>query len=75
MNLDFKCKNMVVRVKDLKFDDHETKCKLNNIGIFKGSIMKVLCQNSSNDVIHIEIDDVEYVLRVEDSSKIEVEEI
>ncbi len=75
MNLDFKCKNMVVRVKDLHFNDKETTCKLNNIGIFKGSIMKVLCQNSSNDVIHIEIDDVEYVIRVEDSSKIEVEEI
>lgn len=74
MILTSKFKGKTVLVKQINFKDPYISHKLENIGLVPGAIIKVLDYNQSNKLLHLDIYNVEYVLRTEDCKYIDVEE-
>jgi Fe2+ transport system protein FeoA len=66
MQLTYHLKGKVVEVTDVKFKDQHIIHKINNIGITKNTIIRVLDYDKSNTLLHLLIYGVEYVLRAED---------
>ncbi|MDR0675046.1 MAG: ferrous iron transport protein A [Mycoplasmataceae bacterium] len=74
MQLSYRLKGEVVEVTDVRFQDQHVLHKLDNIGITKNTILKILDYNKSNSLLHLLIYGVEYVLRAEDCRYINVRE-
>jgi Fe2+ transport system protein FeoA len=74
MQLSYRLKGEVVKVTDVYFRDQHILHKLNNIGITKNTILKVLDYDKSNTILHLLVYGVEYVLRAEDCRYINVRE-
>ena len=75
MILTNKFKGKTVLIKQINFTDQYIFHKMKNIGIDKGSIIKILSYDKNKSVLHLEIHNVEYVMRVEDCKFIDVKEI
>ncbi|MDR0739572.1 MAG: FeoA domain-containing protein [Mycoplasmataceae bacterium] len=74
MQLSYRLKGKVVKVTDVNFQDQHILHKLNNIGVSKGTILKILNNNKGNNLLHLLIYGVEYVLRAKDCEYINVKE-
>ena len=74
MILTSKFKGKTVLVKQINFKDPYISHKLENIGLVPGVLIKVLDYNQNDKLIHLDIYNVEYVLRTEDCKYIDVEE-
>lgn len=74
MILTSKFKGKTVLVKQINFKDPYISHKLENIGLVPGATIKVLDYNRSCKLIHLDIYNVEYVLRTKDCKYIDVEE-
>jgi Fe2+ transport system protein FeoA len=74
MQLSYRLKGEVVEVTDVHFQDQQVLHKLNNIGITKNTVLKVLDYDKSNTLLHLLVYGVEYVLRAEDCRYINVRE-
>lgn len=68
-------KGKTVQIVALNFTDHLVKHKLENIGFTKGAEVKVLDNNESNKVLHLQLYNVQYVLREENCKFIDVKVI
>ena len=75
MILTSKFKGKTVLVKQINFKYHYISHKLENIGLTPGVIVNVLDYNRSKKLLHLDIYNVEYVLRTEDCKYIDVEEV
>lgn len=73
--LSYKHKGKSVRIHSTHFHDIESKHKIANIGLVPGAIVKVFDYNKSNHVLHLQVCNVEYVLRDEDCNLIYVETV
>ncbi|MBQ6970331.1 ferrous iron transport protein A [bacterium] len=71
--LSYKHKGKIVKIHSTCFHDVESQHKIANIGLVPGAIIKVLDYNKSNHVLHLQVCNVEYVLRDEDCNLIYVE--
>ena len=74
MILTSKFKGKTVLVKQINFKDPYISHKLENIGLTPGVIVKVLDYDRNNKILHLDIYNVEYVLRTEDCKYIDVKE-
>lgn len=74
MILTSKFKGKTVLVKQINFKDPYISHKLENIGLVPGVTIKILDYNRNNKLMHLDIYNVEYVLRTEDCKYIDVEE-
>ena len=74
MILTSKFKGKTVLVKQINFKDPYISHKLENIGLAPGVIVKVLDYDRNKKILHLDIYNVEYVLRTEDCKYIDVEE-
>ncbi|MDR3329813.1 MAG: ferrous iron transport protein A [Mycoplasmataceae bacterium] len=74
MQLTCQLKGRVVEVTDVKFQDQHIVHKINNIGITKNTLIKVLDYDKDNTLLHLLVYGVEYVLRAEDCRYINVRE-
>jgi Fe2+ transport system protein FeoA len=74
MQLSYRLKGEVVKVTGVNFKDQYILHKMNNIGITKNTILKVLDYDKSNALLHLLVYGVEYVLRAEDCRYINVRE-
>ncbi len=72
MQLTNQLRGKTLIVNKLNFRDPHILHKLNNIGISKGSSIKVLDYQDSKKVVHISVFGVEYVLREKDCLNIDV---
>lgn len=68
-------KGKTVKIVALNFTDHLVKHKLENLGFTKGAEIKVLDNNDSNKVLHLQLFNVQYVLREENCHSIDVKVI
>ena len=75
MILTSKFKGKTVLVKQINFKDPYISHKLENIGLVPGVTIKILDYNRNNKLMHLDIYNVEYVLRTEDCKYIDVEEV
>lgn len=75
MILTSKFKGKTVLVKQINFKDPYISHKLENIGLVPGVTIKILDYNQNNKLMHLDIYNVEYVLRTEDCKYINVEEV
>ena len=75
MILTSKFKGKTVLVKQINFKDPYISHKLENIGLVPGVTIKILDYNWNNKLMHLDIYNVEYVLRTEDCKYIDVEEV
>ncbi len=75
MILTSKFKGKTVLVKQINFKDPYISHKLENIGLVPGVTIKILDYNRNNKLMHLDIYNVEYVLRTEDCKYINVEEV
>ena len=75
VKLSSKLKGKTVEIVALNFTDHLVKHKLENIGFTKGAEVKVLDNNDSNKVLHLQLYNVQYVLREENCKHIDVKVI
>lgn len=75
MILTSKFKGKTVLVKQINFKDPYISHKLENIGLVSGVTIKILDYNRNNKLMHLDIYNVEYVLRTEDCKYIDVEEV
>ena len=67
-----KLKGKQVEIVALNFTDEWIKHKLENIGFIKGVKVNVLNNNDSNNVLHLQLFNVQYVLREENCKFIDV---
>jgi Fe2+ transport system protein FeoA len=74
MHLSYRLKGKVVKVTNVHFKDQHVLHKMNNVGITKNTIIKVLDYDQSNTLLHLLVYGVEYVLRAEDCRYIDVRE-
>ncbi|MDR3257200.1 MAG: ferrous iron transport protein A [Mycoplasmataceae bacterium] len=74
MQLTYHLKGKVVEVTDVKFKDEHIVHKINNIGITRNTIIKVLDYDKDNTILHLLVYGVEYVLRAEECRYINVRE-
>ncbi len=72
IKLTSKLKGKEVEIVALNFNDELIKHKLENIGFIKGVKVKVLDNNISNKVLHLQLFNVQYVLREENCKFIDV---
>lgn len=72
IKLTSKLKGKQVEIVALNFNDELIKHKLENIGFIKGVKVKVLDNNISNKVLHLQLFNVQYVLREENCKFIDV---
>lgn len=72
IKLTSKLKGKQVEIIALNFNDELIKHKLENIGFIKGVKVKVLDNNISNKVLHLQLFNVQYVLREENCKFIDV---
>ena len=75
MILTSKFKGKTVLIKQINFKDPYISHKLENIGLVPGVTIKILDYNRNNKLMHLDIYNVEYVLRTEDCKYIDVEEV
>lgn len=75
VKLSSRLKGKTVKIVSLNFTDHLIKHRLENIGFIKGALVKVLDNNDSNKVLHLQLYNVQYVLREENCSLIDVQVI
>lgn len=75
MILTSKFKGKTVLIKQINFKDLNILHKLINIGLKPGVKVQVLDYDQNKKLIHIDIYNVEYVLREQDCKDIDVEEI
>jgi len=68
-------KGKTVKIVALNFTDHLIKHKLENLGFVKGAEVKVLDNDDANNVLHLQLFNVQYVLREENCKSIDVEVI
>lgn len=68
-------KGKTVKVVALHFTDHLMKHKLENLGFIEGAEVKVLNNDNSNNVLHLQLFNVQYVLREENCRLIDVKVI
>lgn len=73
VKLSSKLKGKTIKIVSLNFTDHLIRHKLENIGFIKGALIKVLDNDDSNKVLHLQLYNVQYVLREENCSLIDVE--
>ena len=74
MILTSKFKGKTVLIKQINFKDPYISYKLENIGLIPGVTVNVLDYNRNKKLLHLDIYNVEYVLRAEDCKYIDVEE-
>ena len=74
MILTSKFKGKTVLIKQINFKDPYISHKLEIIGLTPGVIVNVLDYNRNKKLLHLDIYNVEYVLRTEDCKYIDVEE-
>lgn len=74
MHLSYQLKGEIVKVIGVHFHDQHILHKLDNIGITKGTILKILDYDKSNSLLHLSVHGVEYVLRTKDCRYIDVQE-
>lgn len=72
MKLSSKLKGKTLKINKLNFKDSYILHKLNNVGISKNSIIKVLDYANDTNVLHLLVYGVEYVLREKDCYNIDV---
>lgn len=75
VKLSSKLKGKTVEIVSLNFTDHLIKHKLENMGFIKGAQVKVLDNDDSNKVLHLQLYNVQYVLREENCNLIDVKVI
>lgn len=75
VKLTSKLKGKQVQIVALNFNDELIKHKLENIGFIKGVKIKVHNNNDSNNVLHLQLFNVQYVLREENCKFIDVKVI
>lgn len=75
VKLSSKLKGKTVKIISLNFTDHLIRHKLENIGFIKGAEVKVLDNDDSNKVLHLQLYNVQYVLREENCKLIDVKVI
>jgi len=75
VELSSKLKGKTVEVVSLNFTDHLITHKLENLGFIKGARIKVLDNDDSKQVLHLQLMNVQYVLREESCHLIHVEVI
>lgn len=73
MDLSYKLKGKSVMIKQMDINDQLVLHKLSNIGIVPGAVIKILDNNTSNKVLHLQIFNNQYVLREKDCRFINVE--
>ncbi len=73
MILTSKFKGKTVYIKQINFKDPKILHKLDNIGLTKGVKVNVLDYNPNKKLLHLNIYNVDYVLREKDCKYIEVE--
>lgn len=75
MILTSKFKGKTVLIKQIDFKDSHILHKLNNIGLAPGVKVKVLNYDPNKKLIHLDVYNIDYVLRLQDCKYIDVEEI
>lgn len=73
MILTSKFKGKTVWIKQINFKDPNILHKLDNIGLTAGAKVKVLDYDPNKKLLHLDIYNVDYVLRERDCKAIEVE--
>ncbi|MDE6476769.1 MAG: ferrous iron transport protein A [Mycoplasmoidaceae bacterium] len=72
MKLTNELRGKTLKINKLNFRDNHILHKLNNVGISDGSTIKVLDYHDNKKVLHLLVYGVEYVLREEDCTNIDV---
>ena len=75
MVLTSKFKGKTVFIKQINFTDPQVLHKLDNVGLTPGVKVKVLDYDPNKKLIHLDIYNVDYVLREKDCKYIDVEEV
>lgn len=73
MILTSKFKGKTVYIKQINFKDPQIIHKLDNIGLTAGTKVKVLDYNPSKKLLHLDVYNVDYVLRESDCKLIDIE--